>query len=493
MLDKRKRGISFYNCYNVTVRGVMTIRNDIIPFSQGYIESVDQKSFVINIHDGYPTTLDNSTHFPKASAYYIFDRNTRRLKDQTYDYYNRDISRIDQRRFRVIFDNLGQEIKIGDFAILCEISELMQFIDINIEFAGSIGWFESGGGNNRYERISVRPGPKPLGATEEPLMSANADGFHSAGVRRGPTIINSFFTRMPDDGIAIHGDYQMTRQINGNVIICMKNWIGLPYGIGECAAIIGEARVQRVRSLPNDYLPPISSFWPHFQNNHYYFELELDTNLNGIISPNDFISNIDSTGSGYVLKENIILNHRARGMLLKAHDGLVESNLINGSSISGLVMQPELWWGEAKYAERVIIRNNTLIRCGYASTGSWTEQAGVLTIYGTGNSPIAYGHHTITIENNLFIDNDGVQMVLDGLKDTLIKRNTFSNAQNKINYRGSDHGIDSGTLIYINRAQSLTLQGNRAWNLGLAHTRCLQITYLAIQITGIFDGIIVEN
>ncbi len=41
----------------------MTIQNDIIQFSQGYIESVDEKSFVINIHDGYPTTLDNTTYY----------------------------------------------------------------------------------------------------------------------------------------------------------------------------------------------------------------------------------------------------------------------------------------------------------------------------------------------------------------------------------------------------------------------------------------------
>jgi hypothetical protein len=511
MLDNRKRGVVFYNCYNVTVRGVMTIRNDIIPFSQGVIESIQQKSFVINIHDGYPTALDNSSYFPVAAPYYIFDRNTRRLKDRTYDYYSRNAIRMDDHRFQVMFDNiLGQEVAIGDlvsmrgvgdFGLINEICELMQFIDINIEFAGLFAWFETEGvGRNRYERISARPGPKPLGATEEPLMSANADGFHSANVRHGPTILNSFFTRMPDDGIAIHGEYQMIRQVNGNLIICMRKWSRIPYTIGDRVAVVGEdgiprgeARVQQLRTLPNGYLPLISSPWPHFQNNNYYFELELDTNLNGTILPNDVISNIDQTGSGYVLEGNVILNHRARGILVKAHDGLIQSNLINGSSIAGIVMQPELWWGEGNYAERVIIRNNTLMKCGYATSGPWTEQAGVLTIYGTGKSSVTYGHHTLTIENNFFVDNDGVHMVLDGVKNTLIKRNSFVNGQHKINNRGSDHGIEGGSLIYINRAQSLTLEGNRAWCLGSAHTRRLQMSYLATHIIGSLDGIIAEN
>ncbi|CAF4386939.1 unnamed protein product [Rotaria sp. Silwood2] len=305
MLDNRKRGMVFYGCYNVTVRDALTIRNDIIPFSQGHSESINQRSFVTNIDDGYPRTLDNSTYFPVATAYYVFDRNTRQLKDKSYDYYSTGISRIDHRRFEVMFnDNLGGSVAIGDlvsmrgkgdFGIISEICELMNFIDVHLEFAGLFAWFETEGkGNNRYERISARPGPKPIGATTEPLMSSNADGFHSASVHRGPTILNSFFTRMADDGIAINGEYQFIRQVNGKIVICMK----------------------------------------------------LNTNLNGNIFPNDIISNINHTGSGYVLRGNFILNHRARGILVKALDGLIESNKIDGSSMAGIVMQPELWWGE---------------------------------------------------------------------------------------------------------------------------------------------------
>jgi hypothetical protein len=180
-------------------------------------------------------------------------------------------------------------------------------------------------------------------------------------------------------------------------------------------------------------------------------------------------------------------------MLLKARDGRVDWNLIDGSSISCLVTQPELWWGEGNYAERVVIRNNTFARCGYATTGPWTEQAGVLTIYGTGGSSLVDGHHTLPIENNVFLDNNGVQLVLDGLKNTIVRRNSFFNAQHKINNRGANHGIDGRALVYINRAHSLTLEGNRAWKLGTAHKRRLQITNLATQITGILDGVIVEN
>ena len=185
---------------------------------------------------------------------------------------------------------------------------------------------------------------------------------------------------------------------------------------------------------------------------------------------NHAISNIDYTGSGYVLRGNTILDHRARGMLLKARNGRVDDNFFIGSSIATLVLQPKLLWGEANYAECMIIRNNTFSRCGYIQVDRGTEQAGVLTIHGAETSSTADRHHTLTLENNTFSDNDGVQLVLDGLRDTIVRKNSFFNAQKKVNNRGTGHGIDSGALIYISRARSLTLKGNRAWSLGATHT-----------------------
>ncbi|CAF4938609.1 unnamed protein product, partial [Rotaria sp. Silwood2] len=115
--------------------------------------------------------------------------------------------------------------------------------------------------------------------------------------------------------------------------------------VGDDGKPRGQTHVLRVRELPYDYLPVISLSWPHFKDNHYYFELELNTNLNGNIFPNDVISNINHTGSEYVLRGNFILNHRARGILVKALDGLLPTNKIVGSSMAGIVMQPELGWG----------------------------------------------------------------------------------------------------------------------------------------------------
>ena len=510
MQDNSKTGVTFRNCHNVTFRGAI-VRNAIIPFTQGEIVAIadDRKAFELQIDKGYPTTLDDAKKFDPRTTYYIFDRSTRRLKNGTYDYGSAGVERINETGFRIVFDNaLGQEIAVGDLASMrgrggtgvhVDGCANMKIEDVAAEFSGGFGWFETGGaGGNRFTAIAAKPGPKPEGAQVEPLMSENADGFHSAGVKRGPTIENSMFTRMPDDGIAIHGEYQMVRKTEDNVLTCMRLWPGAPYEVGDRMAWVrkngvpgGEAKVVAVRKLADSFLPPIETAFPHFRDNKFFFELTLDKPLEA--SEGDVVSNLEHTGDGYVLRGNTILDHRARGLLLKARDGIVENNLIDGSSIAGLVMGPELWWGEGNYAKNIVIRGNTFAHCGYATTGPWNEQAGVLTIHGTGDSPDARGHVGITIVNNAFIDNDGVNVVLDGIENATFTNNSFLNAQQSENKRGADRGYDIGALVYLKRAKNITFAGNVAQRLGAANDALIKVGKEASDITGVKNGIRVNN
>ena len=47
------------------------------------------------------------------------------------------------------------------------------------------------------------------------------------------------------------------------------------------------------------------------------------------------ITNMDIEGSGFVVRDNIMMNNRGRGLLVKASNGLIERNTILGPA----------WWG----------------------------------------------------------------------------------------------------------------------------------------------------
>ncbi len=510
MLDNSKGGVSFRNCQNVTLRGA-TIRNATFPFTQGTIATIasDRKSFELKIDAGYPATLDDTKAFDARTTYYVFDRVTRRLKTGTYDYGSAGVTRLSADRFQISFDNaLGSEVEVGDLTSMRgrgasglhnDNCTNMNIIGVSVQSSGGFGFFETGGvGGNHYDGVSVKPGPKPQGATADPLMSENADGFHSAGTKKGPTIENSLFTRMPDDGIAIHGEYQMVRQSQNDTLTCMRPWPGLPYSVGDRVTLVakngvpmGEAIVTNVKPLADNLLPPLQTDFAHFRDNRFFFQLTLDKPLKAY--EGDVVSNLDQTGNGFILRNNTILDHRARGMLLKARDGLVENNLVDGSSIAGLVMGPEMWWGEANYAQNVVIRGNTFAHCGYATTGPWNDQAGVLSVLATGDSPVARGHSNIRIENNSFVSNDGVNVVLDGIEYSTFKNNTFLNAQRAENKRGKDRGIDAGALVWIDRAKNLQIEGNTAQRLGAFNTALVKMSAHASDIRGAQNGVRVND
>ena len=83
------------------------------------------------------------------------------------------------------------------------------------------------------------------------------------------------------------------------------------------------------------------------------------------LQPGYRVANPARCGHGYKIVGNIIRRNRARGMLLKADDGLVEHNLVEDSTIAGIVISPESDGNEAGYAHNVIVR---AIQCGTRAT-----------------------------------------------------------------------------------------------------------------------------
>ena len=171
MEDNSKTSLYFGNCRGVTLRGA-TIRNATIPFTQGAVAAIalDRKSFELQIDDGYPATLGDDQKFDARTTYYIFDRVTRRLKNNTFDYGSAGVTRLGERRFRVAFDNaLGGEVEVGDLTAMrgrggtgvhLDNCANMNMIGVSAQFAGGFGWFETGGdGGNRYDGIARQTRP----------------------------------------------------------------------------------------------------------------------------------------------------------------------------------------------------------------------------------------------------------------------------------------------------------------------------------------------
>jgi hypothetical protein len=497
--DQTRGGIEFLNCRSVRWRGA-SIRFETPPFTQAVVEGIapDGTWYDVGIEKGYPTNFDDARYFPAKPIGYLFDSRTRRWKHGTYDLYGQKIQRLGADHFRVYWNVPAgprlHPVAVGDLMafrgsgphnVTIVNSTRVSLIGVTVYNAGSFAVWESGGDGDNHYSITVKRGPRPPEAVSDPLFSSTADAFHSTDVRKGPVLEQCYFEAMADDGIAIHGTYSLVFRAEGNKFVINHGTFqpGDPLRLFDRRGQPGgEAVVRSIQPLEgfhNTKKSQRAAVSDH--TGGPYFEVTLDRPL-----PADFdylVSNPAATGSGYVLRDNTIRNHRARGMLLKADNGLVEGNLIEGSTMGGIVVTPEFWWYEADYSRNVTIRNNTI-----RQVASAPRQLGAVLVAAIGEIPIrGCGHQHIVLDGNRFEDLNGVNLFISSACDVTVRNNLFVRPQRfRVEAGGMDE--DPGSLIYVTQAKEVRFEDNTILGMGQFNTRIIQVSSTA-SVSGLQSGI----
>jgi hypothetical protein len=487
LADQTRGGIEFRNCRNVRFLGAR-IAYAIPPFTQAVIAAIapDGAWFDVHIEAGYPTNLDNGTYFSPNLMAHIFDAKSRMVKPKTYDLYAEKIQRTGAGRFRIYWNRPSgsglHPVSVGDLigirgagvhnVTVIECSHV-DLTDVTIYNAGNFAIWESQGEGENHYSVTIKPGPRPNGATTDPLLSSTADAFHSTNMRKGPVLEDCDFEGMGDDGIAIHGTYSFVFSANGNRLIVNRSTFrpGDPLRLLDSSdRPAGEAVVESVRPLP-DFVNTRKSERKTRQENTGgpYFELSLDRPLQAGFD--DLASNPSASGSGYILRRNRISHHRARGMLLKADNGVVEDNTIDGSSMGGIVLSPEVWWNEASYSRNVVIRGNTIRNVAYAP-----EQLGALVIANTEMPVQVCGHQDIVIQSNIFQQFVGPNVYLSSACNVAVMDNRFIRAN------------DENTVIRLIGVNGVHFESNQVAASNAKRDKLIEET-ASTQVEGIEEGI----
>ena len=477
-----KGAIVFDRCRNVTLRGATLLR-DPIPFSQGHLVAVspDRKALDIRVSAGYPADIEDKRFFPDISLN-LYDPATRRWQDEDSPDKAQPIEVLSADTFRF---HVARPVRPAGWTVGAAVTwrgTVRADISLNgcagmriagVTIRGGAGFcvLESGGAGGNYFNYTVTYGPRPPGATEDPLLASNADGFHSNAVRHGPTLENCHFEGMNDDGIPIHGQYALVRKpsAGSGIVIQSKN---PPFCEGgdllrfydERGAFAGEAHVVSVAPLPA-YTPPAPP--PKdlrlFQDiaHPVYERVTLDRAPGA--RPGWLAANANANGDGFVIRGCTVRNNRARGMLIKASDGLIENCTVEGNSMGGIIVAPEMtFWNESDYARNVVVRHNILRQTNYW-TQPGTTQAGALTIAAGEHRrfvPLPGGHRNVTVEDNTFEDDDGPNLVVTSAEGVAIRNNRFVRPMENENGRGSAAHVDPHALIWLTECSGITLAGN---------------------------------
>lgn len=414
------RAITISRCTNLTLRGLV-IDYDPLPFTQGKITSFspDKKIHYIELFDGYPTA-ETARNF----KYEIFRPDTKTLRCD--DRYPEKIEVLDSRHLTIHLPNakntdqeqVGDLIVIGSeyapagsipHAIECNDSSNIRLEEIVLFASNCFGFLENNCDGNVYYRCKIdrRASDSDIVKRAEPrLRSLNADAFHSKHAVKGPSYIECSAQFMGDDAINICGDYHLITESRQNKlrVLAKHNMNIQPGDFVELVSYEGtrlpDAKVISVEpngSIKEDELNFLSKqrMNENLKNARgaltkayiITFDREIDLPRGSVLC------SVNRVGNGFIVKNCNFGYNRSRGILIKASNGEVVGNKLEGCRMSAILVAPEYWWLEAGSSCNLKIKDNTIIDCGGIPIC-------IEAIAGNGNIAPAGAHKNIEITGN---------------------------------------------------------------------------------------------
>ncbi|MDR3709631.1 MAG: right-handed parallel beta-helix repeat-containing protein [Capsulimonadaceae bacterium] len=438
------------HCMNVTVAGPLLSQTALTAY-QGRVTatgSTSQGEFYCDWTSdfGYPIMPAEMTKRPSLN---VVDARTRKLKVGTGDFYSTKWQSLGNNAFRISGFHGRPLIDAGDWlvarnecAIACKVHldgcEHCTIKDVSMMRNGFAPIFETGGGGNRILGCKWLLGPRPAGATEEPLVSTMADGLHSVGTTEGPDIEDCTMEGvLLDDCIAIHGSFSDLVSSAGSKLIAKGHasfFAGDPIVGCDKKGFFAQGKVVAVE---------------HNVDGAGTCTIVTDIALNA--PPETKLYNPSACGAGYKIINCHIGDTRSRGILAKANSGLIKGNTIVRCGMSAVSLGPEFWWGEAGYVQHVTVERNKIDQCGGAGYGG-----AAILLHGDG----AIGNGDVNIRDNQVSSSYQGDVQIEWSHDVTVSGNAFSGAnpwpeffkRHPVVQLSNDQGVSLETNIVRNAA-----------------------------------------
>ncbi|MFC1694403.1 right-handed parallel beta-helix repeat-containing protein, partial [Candidatus Latescibacterota bacterium] len=293
--------------------------------------------------------------------------------------------------------------------------------DITIYACPGMGLYAHDSSNFTLTRFNVMIRPET-----GRWMSSTADATHFNNCRGSITLEECLFEGMGDDATNIHGAYMAVDERLGEKTVALKT--------GRGRRMPSYVRVDDILEFSSPVENPLQpyienvviSVIPDEQNRRLIVEVA-DT-LPGQTSRGHIVGNISTTPSARILNCTTIRN-RARGMLIKTRDVVIEDCVYEDVSGSALLIRADAnYWWESIGTRDIMIRNNRFIRCNFGTA----RREGIINItaqakeYGLAPAGV---HRDITIEHNEVIDADGSALHVGSSDGVVVRNNTFHRVQ----------------------------------------------------------------
>lgn len=518
VVTKYVMAINVHDCARVRLTN-MTFDYDPLPFTQGEVVNVDPQAMTwdLRIDDGYPW----SDEFLEAarSGYgiiQVMDVRERIVKQGSHAPAVSKIELVGERLLRVtdrsrpFVDNVavGDVAVIKQWAIFGDIkmvaenpkkfakyytiyhwqhsvihlvnTEACQTERLTFHTGPSALYEFAGKGGSRHLNNTVRPGPRPLGAKRDRQASVILDVFESVSMERGPLVQDWVIERSGDDAIVLFGLFSKIVHASGSGIVLVTPMYRNILAEGDTVEIRdsddtvkGVARVNEIRTVKRPDLADknrevhLQCLHPFPWTPETFLELTLDKDIPS--QPGDRIIALNRRCQGAVIRNNHIRGNRANGMRIQAADVLIENNVIEHVTMSGIKLsldRENLMMGTP--IENIVIRGNRIHGIALLPVGDPAAvgmHAGIqqLLIGKENNNRRSFSKntsaHNITIENNL-IENTAYYGILCANASQVVIRDNEIGGANQMEPKTNALGFKPESAILVAASDHVTVENN---------------------------------
>ena len=357
-------------------------------FAQGEIVEVFAESFTFKVDKGYPLPPSNEftlKTYPDEKWRWgsVMDRKTRALKAGAPDHlFVESVEKVGKRLYRVFMRkdyisrmHSGTGVAVGDVWVMPVYKEknprrdanvysitVVKSKDVLVENVRVSATKHAGfASSDNYGKTTFRKCVLTWRDGSADMISSWRDGAHCKNNRVGPTFDGCVFEGLLDDSINISSAPAFVVKKTSDTVFQMRRWV---FGEGDRVSLLfGDAG----RWCENAFTAAKgSNGFRLCVEKPFDFKLWKPISQYDIVSGNSHANatatqffNMEYVNSGFEVKNCRFGIQRRSSMIIRARDGAIENNFIDGGS--GVVISNEMGsWFEGPIPRNILVRNNTV-------------------------------------------------------------------------------------------------------------------------------------
>jgi len=382
---RRTRMFNLSGSTNVVIRNV-TIDYLRLPFAQGVIEKVDaERNWDVRILAGYPCP-DEGELSRLIWPVQVYDAKTLELKNPMR-YPDAKIVRTGSDTYRVT----GGKDRRGDVGDYCVWSirdadgqrdalNLSACVGCRIENVTvystpmGCGFNEADCASTVYRNCRLVRCPESEDTVRRAfrrLRSGNHDALNARRDYVGPTLDGCDFEYHCDDCVNISGFYSVISCVDGNRIRVLPYGGVLRIDVGDSCQVLTadrtyppDVRVAAIESggeTTSEERQQVEKWnFTHGIGHSLKRAWWLTLDRPAAFKAGSCIVSNRRTGNGFRIVNSHFGSTRARGLLIKASDGLIAGNVIEKANGAAICVTPEFAWLEGGCSTNLVIRDNVI-------------------------------------------------------------------------------------------------------------------------------------